>query len=92
MSDQDPKPSDVPDSGSSPLFDRPQIHKAIAIGLGIACAVAMLSDLFYPKHGHFHFEEAFGFHAFFGFFAYLTIVNTAKLLRRWVKRPEDYYD
>ena len=90
MSDESPKPA-APGADEPSLFDRPQTHKAIHIGLAVACVAAVLSDLLYHKHGHFAFEEAFGFHAFFGFVAYMTIVNSAKLLRRFVKRPENYY-
>jgi hypothetical protein len=76
---------------TQPLFDRTSTHQAIFYGLIGACAAVLLSDLFYHKHGHFEFESSFGFHAFFGFLAYLTIVNSAKLLRLWVRRSEDYY-
>ncbi len=96
MSEQQPRnqsdPPRVSGAGEVPLFDRTSTHRRIFTGLLVACAVVALSDLVYHKHGHFHFEEAFGFHALFGFVAYLTIVNSAKLLRRFVKRPEDYYD
>ena len=37
-------------------------------------------------------EEWFGFHAFFGFVAAFGLVLAAKRMRRWLKRPEDYYD
>jgi hypothetical protein len=79
-------------SSQSGFFDHPRVGKAIVTVLGIGAVVALLSDLFYEKHGHFEFEHAFGFHAAFGFLAYLTIVNTAKVLRRIVKRPQSYYD
>ena len=56
------------------------------------CAALLLVDVFHHKHGHFNFEEWFGFYAFYGFAAYMVIVNSAKLLRKLVKRDEDYYD
>lgn len=79
-------------SSQSGFFDNPRVGHAIVTALSIAAVVVLLSDLAYEKHGHFAFEHTFGFHAAFGFVAYLAIVNTAKLLRRVVKRPPDYYD
>ena len=98
MSEQDPRnQSDAPHprvsgAGEVPFLDRPSTHQRIFYSLLAACVVVVSSDLLYHKHGHFSFEEAFGFHAIFGFAAYLTIVNSAKLLRRFAKRPGDYYD
>ena len=56
------------------------------------CAALLLFDVFYHKHGHFKFEEWFGFYAFYGFAAYMVIVLSAKQLRKLIKRDEDYYD
>jgi hypothetical protein len=49
-------------------------------------------DFFYHKHGHFAFEETFGFFPAFGFLAFVALSLCAKLLRKVVKRREDYYD
>ena len=56
------------------------------------CAALLIIELFYHKHGHFDFEQWFGFYAWFGFTAYICIVLSAKLLRKIIKREEDYYD
>jgi hypothetical protein len=79
-------------SSQSGFFDNPRAGKAIVGALVVAALTVLLADLTYEHHGHFEFEHVFGFHAAFGFLAYLTIVNAAKLLRRLVKRPPDYYD
>ena len=52
----------------------------------------LLADLFVPKHGKFLIEHAFGFYGIFGFVACVGLVLAAKVLRRIVMRPEDYYD
>ena len=64
----------------------------IVYALYALCAALLLIDVFHHKHGHFVFEEWFGFYAFYGFVAYMLIVNSAKLLRKLIKRDEDYYD
>ena len=66
--------------------------KIILVALVVLCALLALSEFLFHKHTQFSFEELFAFHGVFGFLAYLAIVNAAKLLRLWVKRPEDYYN
>ncbi len=63
------------------------VHRFYAV-----CALLLLIDLFIPKHGSFAIEHAFGFYAFFGFVACVTLVLVAKQLRRVLMRPEGYYD
>lgn len=73
-------------------LDDPRNVSRLVHGLYVLCAALLLADLLYTKHTHFAFEAWFGFFAFFGFGAYVFIVMSAKLLRRWLKRPEDYYE
>ena len=73
-------------------LDQPRNINKIVYVLYIVCAALLLADLFYHKHGHFDFENWFGFYAWFGFLAYLSIVMSAKLFRKIIKRKEDYYD
>ena len=58
-----------------------------AIGIALIAA-----DLFMHKHEEFGFAGWLGFYGFFGFVACVTLVVTAKALRRILKRPEDYYE
>ena len=44
------------------------------------------------KHGHFSFENRFGFHAIFGFIAFTVAVFAGKCVRALLSRDEDYYD
>ena len=55
------------------------------------CAGLLVAEFFYSKHPHFGWDGWFGFYALFGFAAYCFIVLSAKGLRRWIKRDEDYY-
>jgi len=58
-------------------------------GVGI---LLVLLDLVVHRHAEAEFDGVFGFYALYGFVACVTLVLTAKLLRRVVMRPEDYYD
>lgn len=77
---------------AKPWLDRASTHHRIFYTLLVVCALLVASDLVYHKHAHFDYELWFGFYAGFGFLAYCSIVFSAKLLRRIVKREEDYYD
>ena len=55
-------------------------------------AVLLLAELFLHRHEDFGFAAWFAFYALFGFVACVTLVLTAKALRRILRRPEDYYE
>lgn len=74
------------------VFDRPQTANRIYYVLLACCVGLVLADFTYHKHGHFSFEEIPGFHAGFGFLAYVGLVLTSTQLRKLLKRREDYYD
>lgn len=69
-----------------------KLQKRILFVIYLICAGLLVIDLIYHRHGHFVFEEWFGFYAFFGFAAYALIALTATQLRKILKRDEDYYD
>ncbi|HEU4542112.1 MAG TPA: hypothetical protein VFR23_13375 [Jiangellaceae bacterium] len=65
----------------------------IMYGLYALCAALLVAELVIDRKAEFGgIESWFGFYAVFGFLAYCFIVNAAKLLRRLVRRPEDYYE
>ena len=72
-------------------LDQPANITRLVYGVYALCAALLLADLFYHKHAHFAFENWFGFYAFFGFGAYFCIVISARLLRRLIRRDENYY-
>ena len=49
-------------------------------------------ELLIDKHVETEVERWFGFHGFFGLVACVGLVLAAKLLRRVISRPENYYD
>lgn len=73
-------------------LDQPGNVNKIVYLLYAACVALLIVEIFYHKHGHFDFEHWFGFYAWFGFLAYISIVMSAKLFRKLIKRKEDYYD
>jgi hypothetical protein len=73
-------------------LDDPANVRKVYIGLWVISLVLLALDLVYEKHAHYPAEELFGFYAFFGFLGFAGLVMGGKLLRRFVKRDEDYYD
>jgi hypothetical protein len=52
----------------------------------------LVIDLLYHRHSLHPWQSWRGFYAVYGFVGCVLLVLIAKLLRKWVKRPEDYYD
>jgi hypothetical protein len=73
------------------LDERTNVERLVR-GFYALCLMVLLLDLFVPRHGAFAIEQLFGFYAFFGFIACVTLVLVAKQLRRVLMRAEDYYD
>ena len=73
-------------------FDKPANVRRVIRGLFIVAGLVVLLDFFYEKHPHFAAEWLFGFYGFYGFVGCVTLVLLAKVLRRIVMRPEDYWD
>ena len=68
------------------------IKKAL-IGFYIFLVFLIVVDLFMPKHAFFPWEGFPSFYGAYGFVAYVTIVYGSNyILRRLLKRKEDYYD
>lgn len=73
------------------LEDKANVRKII-LGTWVLGAVTVVAELFFHKHGHFGFENIFGFHAAYGFVSCVALVLAAGQLRKLLMRPEDYYD
>jgi hypothetical protein len=74
------------------LFDNPRNVSLVVRSLYIICTLLFLLDFILHRHVTHEWEGFTGFYALFGFFAYVTIVLTAKLLHKILKRKEGYYD
>ena len=73
-------------------LDRKENVTKVYWAVWIICGVLLLIDPLIHKHEAFGYAEWFGFFGFFGFVACVGLVLTAKMLRRVLKRPEDYYE
>jgi hypothetical protein len=88
-----PPPDDGRHGTDDPRWlDDPRHVTLVVRGLGTLCVLALVADLFYDKHPKFGFEGWPAFYAVYGFVGSVGLVLTAKWLRRWLMRPEDYYE
>jgi len=83
----------APQSNEAPRWlDRAENVRKVYYSVWIACGLLLLAELFIDKHGEVDIEHVFGFHGFYGLVACVLLVLAAKLLRRVLIRPENYYD
>lgn len=60
--------------------------------LYVLSALLMLADLLYQRESHFAVDGWFGFYGFFGLVSCIVLILAVRLLRRILRRGEDYYD
>jgi hypothetical protein len=73
-------------------LDRKENVARVYRGVWIACALLLLAEPLVHKHAEFGFDAWFGFYGWYGFLCCVGLVLAAKVLRRLVKRPEDFYE
>ena len=73
-------------------LDQPRNISIIVWSVVAICVLLYFADAFYHKHAAFEIENLFGFYGLFGFTVYVALVLTAKWLRNFLMRSEDYYD
>ena len=61
----------------------------LLVALGVASLVA---ELFVHRHVGFDFQGWFGFEGFGGFLGMVVLALVARILQKFLMRPEDYYD
>ena len=74
------------------LFDNPRNVSLVIRGLYLVCIVLVLLDFIVHRHISIEWESLPGFYALFGFIACVAIVLISILLRKTLRRREDYYD
>jgi len=78
--------------GTGGWFDRPENVNRFLRVFYVLCALVLFGELLFHKHAVHPLEDWFGFYPIYGFAGIVLLVLLAKLLRKLVMRPEDYYD
>lgn len=73
-------------------LDDPENIKKLKRVFFTCLVILVLIDFIVPKHPHFSLERIPAFYAIYGFVACVSLVFMAKILRKFIKRKEDYYD
>jgi uncharacterized membrane protein len=73
-------------------LDQPGNVNRFYWGLVAVCVLLGTADFFIHRHAYSAWEGFPNFYGFFGFAAFWVIVIIGKNLRRFLWRPEDYYD
>ena len=77
---------------SNSLFDKPKNVKRILYCLYGSCALLFGLDFVINRHTSHSWENLWGFYAIYGFVGCVVLVLVATWMRRFLMRPEDYYD
>lgn len=71
---------------------RPKTIRWLWIGFSVVLVLTVLAQLVIKVKGYFGMDGWFGFGAAFGFLVCIAMVLVAKILGRFLKRDENYYD
>ena len=84
----------VPEAGDERqhFFDKPRNVQFLFRAFYVLCGVLVLLDFVVHRHETHPWERFLTFYPAYGFVGIVFLVYVAKLLRRIVMRPEDYYD
>ncbi len=74
------------------VWDNPRNVKLLFNGFYLLCAILVVLDLVIEREEHHGWERFLAFYPFYGFVGIVVLVLIAKLMRRVLMRPEDYYD
>ena len=73
------------------FLDRPANQRRLRRVFYALCAVLVALEVLVHRHAEHPWENAFAFHAVFGFVACVVLVLAAKQMRRVLMRRENYY-
>jgi hypothetical protein len=82
---------------------KPENANKVFYGLCVIAVLLVLTDMVFTLYmrsdghegyikGHFGFEDIIGFHAAYGFMAFVFVVLSGSHLRAFLMRPLGYYD
>lgn len=73
-------------------FDKPGNMRRFLTTFFVLLGALLVAGFLIHPHADFSWETAPNFFAAYGFVAYVVLIVLAKLLRKVLMRPEDYYD
>jgi hypothetical protein len=88
----DPRNSDDRQDGGGYWVDRKGRMTFLYRSLWVICGAFAAADFFFAHHPMFKIEGFPVFYGLFGFIVTIGLVLAAGVLRRIVRRDEDYYD
>ena len=74
------------------IFDKPSNVRRLLYALYSVCALLLAVEFLYQRHAQHAWDGWPGFYAGYGFVGCVLLVLIAKLLRRFLQRPANYYD
>jgi len=74
------------------FFDNPRNVQRLVIGFYAICVLLVGADFIIHRHTSIDLEKIPAFYAIYGFAAYVLLVVLSVILRKLVKREENYYD
>lgn len=74
------------------IFDEPRNIRRLLYMLYSICALLLAVDFLYQRHAQHGWDGWPGFYAGYGFVGCVLLVLVARVMRRFLKRPEDYYE
>lgn len=75
-----------------PWLDRKESVTKIARTLYVVCAIVLLADIVARNHAETEIDSIRFFYGVYGFVGSVFLVMTAKKMRKFLMKPEDYYD
>jgi membrane protein YdbS with pleckstrin-like domain len=74
------------------IFDKPRNVRRLLYVLYSICALLLAVEFLYHRHAQHGWDDWPGFYAGYGFVGCVLLVLVARVMRRFLKRPEDYYE
>jgi hypothetical protein len=71
---------------------KPHTIRTLWVIFALLLALSVVAEVFIHTHARFGIDGSFGFHAWFGGAACIGLVALSKLLGRFLKRRDSYYD
>lgn len=82
----------APDPGDrGHWLSRPRSVRWLRRAGALLLAGTLLAQVWMHVHDYFGIDAWFGFNAVYGFITCVAMVLVARVLGRWLKRPDDYY-